>query len=297
MVKIITRKIKKNNYYYLSHSYRVGNSIKHVERYLGTSLPEIKDLELIKEGFNYKIFEKLWNPQVEEIKEGYLKHINLLPQPIQIKDLRSFGVRFTHNTNKIEGSQLTLKDTALIIEDNISPKNKSVIDIVEAKSHMSVYEEMIASEREIDWDLILDWHEKIFKFTKPNIAGLIRQYPIEISRSKYVPPVAGVEDLLDDLIKWYRENKVSLHPIYLACIVHFKFVSIHPFGDGNGRMCRILTNYILFKNQYPMFDISYEMRQSYYNALERANLKDDKTVFINWFFTRYIKANKKYLKI
>ena len=35
--------------------------------------------------------------------------------------------------------------------------------------------------------------------------------------------------------------------------MHFRFVSIHPFGDGNGRMCRILMNYILFKNKYPMF--------------------------------------------
>lgn len=296
MVKIITRKIKKQNYYYLSHSYRVGNSVRHVEKYLGTFLPEIEALGLIKEDFNYEVFEKLWKPQIEETKAEYVKLVNSLPQPIQVKDLRSFGVRFTHNTNKIEGSQLTLKDTALIIEDNISPKDKSITDIVEAKSHMSVYEELIASEREIDWDLILDWHEKIFKVTKPNIAGLIRQYPIQISRSKYVPPMAGVEDLLDELIKWYRENKGRLHPVYLACIVHFRFVSIHPFGDGNGRMCRILMNYILFKNKYPMFDISYEMRHSYYNALERANLKEDEMVFINWLFTRYVKANKKYLK-
>ena len=153
---------------------------------------------------------------------------------------------------------------------------------------------MIDSKREIDWELILDWHEKIFELTKPEIAGIIRSYPVQIIRSKYVPPERGIEDLLDNLIEWYKENKKKLHPVFLACMMHFRFVSIHPFGDGNGRMCRILMNYILYKNEYPMFDIEYKMRQSYYSALENANLKEDDTIFINWFFTRYIKANSMY---
>lgn len=77
-----------------------------------------------------------------------------------------------------------------------------------------------------------------------------------------------------------------MHPVYLACLFHFHFVSLHPFGDGNGCMCRILTNLILYKSDYPIFDIAYKTRQGYYRALESANLKKDEMSFISWFFTR-----------
>ena len=56
----------------MSHSYRVGNSVRHVEKYLGTILLENEDLGRIKEEFNYEIFEKLWKPHIEEIKGEYV---------------------------------------------------------------------------------------------------------------------------------------------------------------------------------------------------------------------------------
>jgi len=295
MVKVISRIVKGKKYHYLSHSYREGGKVPHIEKYLGNQLPSLEELAFIKDDFNYEIFQKRWESNIEQIKENFRKEFESMPKPIQVKDLRNFGVSFTHNTNRIEGSSLTLKDVALIVEDNITPKNKPANDIIEAKSHMSVYELMINSDRQVDWELLLDWHEKIFELTKPEIAGIIRRYPVQISRSKFVPPMAGIEELLDDLLKWYKENKNKFNPVYLACLMHFRFVSIHPFGDGNGRMCRILMNYILYKNKYPMFDIEYKVRQSYYNALENANLKEDEMLFIHWFFSRYVKANNKYL--
>lgn len=295
MVKIISRMVNGKQYHYLSYSYREKTKVLHIEKYLGKSIPDYEELAIIQEEFSYEIFKKLWMPTMEEITKKYRERFDSLPKPMQVKDLRIFGVRFTHNTNKIEGSTLTLRDVGLIVEDNIAPNNKPATDIIEAKSHMSVYEEMITSKRAIDWELILDWHEKIFELTKPEIAGILRQYPVQISRSKYVPPQGNVEYFLDDLLEWYKENKEKFHPAFLACMIHFRFVSIHPFGDGNGRMCRILMNYILFKNKYPMFDIDYKIRQSYYNALENSNLKEDDMAFIGWFCKRYIKANEKYL--
>ncbi len=294
MVNIIKKKVSGKEYYYLSYSYRENNKVNNISKAIGKDLPEYEELARIKESFCYDIFQKVWMPKIEIITKKYHEQFDSLPKPIQVKDLRTFGVRFTHNTNRIEGSTLTLREVAVVVDEPNIPINKATNDIIEAKSHMSVYEDMITINRNIDWELVLDWHEKIFELTKPEIAGITRQYPIQISRSKYVPPMGGVENLLDDLLNWYNENKDKLHPVYLACMMHFRFVSIHPFGDGNGRICRILMNYILFKNKSPMFDIEYKIRQRYYNALENANLKEDDMIFIGWFCKEYIKANEKY---
>ena len=87
-------------------------------------------------------------------------------------------------------------------------------------------------------------------------------------------------------------QKDKLNPIELAALVHLKFVSIHPFGDGNGRISRLMMNFVLHKHNYPMLDIPYTKRNSYYTSLERSQIKRDNSPFLNWFFKRYIKENK-----
>ena len=87
-----------------------------------------------------------------------------------------------------------------------------------------------------------------------------------------------------------------MHPVYLAALVHLKFVTIHPFGDGNGRISRLVMNYVLNKHSYPMIVIDYADRNSYYNALERSQLTQDENIFTLWFFKRYLKEYKQHLK-
>lgn len=297
MVNIITREVSGKEYFYISYSYRKEDKTLHKEKYIGSKLPSEEKLEHIKEEFFYEIIEERWLPIVNQIMVKYREEFNSFPHSIQVKDLKNFGVRFTHNTNKIEGSSLSYRDVSSIIEHDFSPKNKPASDIIEAKSHMSVYEEMIECTQEVTLDLLLQWHKKLFQLTKQDIAGNIRDYRVEISGSKHIPPAGGVllENLLKDLFFWFAKNVSRLHLVVLACIMHYEFVSIHPFGDGNGRISRVLMNYILFKNKYPMFDIDFNTRQGYFNALERANINNDKMIFISWFFKNYIKANNDYL--
>ena len=100
--------------------------------------------------------------------------------------------------------------------------------------------------------------------------------------------------MLREFFKWYSKNKVSLHPVELAALVHLKLVTIHPFADGNGRISRLMMNLILNNNKFPMLNIRYEKRGSYYTALERAQVKKDESIFLNWFFKRYFAENKGY---
>ena len=83
---------------------------------------------------------------------------------------------------------------------------------------------------------------------------------------------------------WYNNESKNLHPVERAVILHGKFVTIHPFIDGNGRTARLLLNFELMKNDYPPIIIKIEDREKYFDVLEAGNLTD------NWdAFTEFIK--------
>ncbi|MFW9881000.1 MAG: Fic family protein, partial [Candidatus Thorarchaeota archaeon] len=281
---------------YLSYSYREGKRVQKKERYLGVEIPPFEDLIQVWEEFSFEIVNERWISTIEKTAKNFRKVFDSMPLSIRVKNLRSFGIRFTHHSSKIEGSKLTLRDVQAVIENETLPKNRKINDVIETKAHMSIYEKMITTTKEISMDLIREWHEELFHMTNHNIAGIIRDYPVEIIGSKVDLPMyrIEIEMLLKNLFDWYNERKDVLHPVFLASIMHYRFVAIHPFGDGNGRMARLLTNYILHKNNYPMFDIDANTRFHYYKALEKTDDKIHELPFIQWFFKNYIKANKKY---
>lgn len=296
MVSIGKKEVDGKNYYYLRYSYREDNNVKLIEKEIGKEIPE--NINYVKEEFIKEIVSKRWVKSIEETKEKYVSKLKEIPDFQKIEDLKQFGIRFTYHSNKIEGSTLTLREVALVIDKPNVPINKSTNDIIEAKLHMDLYNEFTENlvDSELSKEKALEWHGKLFSLhpNRNNFAGFIRQDRIYISGSNYVPPLGGFacEGLLDALFKWYNENKDSLHPVLLACLMHFRFVSIHPFLDGNGRITRLIMNYILFKNNYPMFDIPYNIRKSYYKALENTNLKEDEMIFVGWFFRNYLKYLK-----
>ncbi|MBN1802623.1 MAG: Fic family protein, partial [Candidatus Lokiarchaeota archaeon] len=277
----------------LQYSYRDKGMVKNLYKEIGKELPP--NLEIIKEEFIGEIVTTRWISSIEEIKTKYISKLTHMSKNLKIEHLRDFGVRFTYHSNKIEGSTLTLREVAMAVNEPDVPINKPTYDIIEAKLHMQLYENIINAQSalELRMDVVLDWHKKLFSFhsNRVNFAGLIRKDQIYISGSKYVPPPGGIgcEILIKELFKWYDKNIEKIHPVLLACLMHYHFVSIHPFEDGNGRITRLITNLILFNNHYPMFDISNKIRKSYYNALERSNIKDDKMIFVGWFFRNYIK--------
>ena len=90
------------------------------------------------------------------------------------------------------------------------------------------------------------------------------------------------------LVKFYKDNKYEIHPLELASEFHYRFVIIHPFSDGNGRMARLLMNFILDRSGYPMIDISVKNREKYLDALASGNTKK-LTEFIYSELNMYVK--------
>ena len=132
--------------------------------------------------------------------------------------------------------------------------------------------------------------------TRPDIAGRVRKHQVAISGSRFVPPSpVEVDPLLREFFRWYDRKKGGLHPVELAALVHLKFVTVHPFSDGNGRVARLLMNFALHRRGFPMLDIPYAGRNSYYNALERAQVGREDTVFVQWFLRRYVREHRRFL--
>jgi len=292
----IKKKVRKDQtYYYLEHSIRANGRVLKKELYLGKRIP--KNVEEIKKNFLGDIYKERWFPLLDRIKKGFSKEIRRMPRTAREKEKESFMVRFTYDTQRIEGSTLTLRETADLLERDITPKAKKIDDVKEAEAHKDVFYDMLAYEKDISLQKVLHWHKKLFQGTKTDIAGKIRQHQVTITGSRFVPPFpAEIYPLIREFFKWYTRNRNKLHPVELAGLAHLKFVTIHPFADGNGRISRLMMNFILNKYGYPMFNIPYKGRSSYYTALERAQTKDMESIFLQWFIKRYIKSQERYLK-
>ena len=291
------KKLKKGNkeYFYLVHSYREGKSIKKKQLYLGNTIP--KDLDKKKKKFIQEFYKEKFLNNIDQIKKNFNKTYNQLPKSAKEKSKENFAIKFTYNTQRIEGSTLTLKETANLLEHGISPGSKPLRDAKEAESHKKVFFEMLDYEKKLSLQAVLKWHLELMQDTKKDIAGKIRNHDVAISQSKFSPPMhIELDTLLKEFFDWHNKEKKNIHPVELAALAHLKFVTIHPFSDGNGRMSRLMMNFILKENNFPLLDIQYTKRTSYYNALERSQVNGDDNIFIQWFFRRYLAEYKKYLK-
>lgn len=283
-MRIITKKKGNKEYYYLQHSFRKGKKVITKEKYIGLEIP--KNIDKIKEEFSRELKIELYK-RLEKIKHHFKKEWEKLPKSIQEKEKEEIAIAFTYNSNAIEGSTITLQEAREIIHDKIAP-NKPLKDIKETEMHSKVFLEMLNKEEKITNKLLLKWHDEIFGDTKPDIAGTFRNYGVRVGY--YIAPNwEEVKSMMDRLIEFV--NKSKLNPVELAARAHYKFESIHPFGDGNGRIGRLLMNHILWNADYPMLIIEYKKRKYYYNAFPKGQ-----EAFVDYFLKRYLAVHKKRLK-
>ncbi len=293
MVNIRIVKQGNKGYYYLEHTIRTEKGFKNKRIYLGDKVP--KNIDGLKEKFLYELFEELYTKELETIKEFWTKEFKNYPQSYKDKYIESFMIKFTYNTNKIEGSKLSLKDTANLLQENITPENKSIKDVKETEAHKKVFYKMLENKNKLNLATVLYWHKELFKEADPEIAGTIRKHPVAIARSKVELPLpAELETLLREFFTWYNKYYGKINPVIMAALVHLKFVTIHPFSDGNGRISRLMMNHTLNSLGYPMLNIEYTNRNAYYTALERSQTRQKEETFTSYIIKRYIKEYKKH---
>lgn len=212
-----------------------------------------------------------------ESKKDALDRLRPLPPPAVDKLRQQFEIEMTYNSNAIEGNRLTLKETYLVIGEGITVKNKSLKDHLEAKDHYEALEfimELVEHKKPqtVSEQLIKTLHQIVVRDIEKEWAGKYRNSNVMITGAKHKPPDAiSVPSAIEEMIKWFRKNESKLHTIELAALVHHKFVSIHPFFDGNGRVSRLLMNVILLSEGYPLSVVLKNDRKKYYDTLSKAD--------------------------
>lgn len=280
-MKIVKRKKGNNYYFYLQHSFRKNGKVIAKERYLGKKIPrniEKTEQELFNEARSsiYSLLDK--------IKKNFQREWESYPVSIKEKQKEEIAIAFTYNTNAIEGSTITLDETREIIQDKIAP-NKPLKDIKETEMHYLVFLGMLNKKERISNKILLAWHNEIFKDTKKDIAGRYRDYLVRVGN--YIAPNwQDINRLMNQLILFI--NNARMNPVELALRAHYKFERIHPFGDGNGRIGRLMMNSMLWHAGYPMLIIEYKKRRAYYRALEKGE-----EGFTDYYLRKYLAINKK----
>ena len=294
MVRVRTRAVGDQTYYYLEHSFRTGGRVQKREQYLGRKLP--RDFAAVRERFLADLRRERWHAGLEAIRLGYAAELRRTPPSARERNLEAFAVQFTYNTQRIEGSTLTFRETANLLVRGVTPSERPLRDVMEAEAHRAVFQSLLRERKDLSMALVLRWHHEMFRSTRADIAGRIRTHQVAISGSRFVPPSpVEVYPLLREFFRWYDSSKSSLHPVELAGLAHLKFVTVHPFSDGNGRVARLLMNFVLHRRRFPMLDIPYTGRSRYYGALERAQLRPGDSVFLEWFLRRYVSENRRFL--
>ena len=221
---------------------------------------------------------------------------NLLPMSLENQRRWDKKVRleFNYNSNHIEGNTLTYGDTQLLLLFGETHGSRPMRDYEEMKAHDVAFQkikewaadtDMPLTEkdiRELNQIILVQpfWKDAITPEGQPTrrqiTVGSYKTQPNSVRLPngelfEYTAP-QEVPIQMQALMEWYRDEQAALHPVTLAAMFHYKFVCIHPFDDGNGRVSRLLMNYVLLAHKLPPVVIKSSDKQNYLHALHLADI-------------------------
>ncbi|MBN1187536.1 MAG: Fic family protein [Bacteroidales bacterium] len=213
-------------------------------------------------------------------------------------------ISIVYNSSKIEGCSLSETDTKVLLENNITAKGKPLSDHLMVKDHYNAFiriKQDAIKKRKLSIDFFQEINALVMKSTgavTSTIAGDfdtskgdLRLAQVYVDK-KYFPDFNKVPELLGDLIKKVNsriDSVVGDDIIKLSADIHYNFVNIHPFGDGNGRTSRLLMNYIQLYHNEPLIKIFTEDRAEYIDSLNETEEKEDLNIFRDFICRQQIK--------
>ncbi|MBT3404546.1 Fic family protein [archaeon] len=276
-------------YFYRVKSIRRGKDVNKKRIYLGVDLDKRKlskkEADADKElSLLSTLLTKSEETELKKIKEIYLKQLKATEE----NRYEAFVSLFTYDSTSIEGNTLTLQETSQLLFERVTPR-KSLREINEIMNHKKAFDYLLNCEGDLNKKMILNLHKLVVKETLKeeleNQIGKYRTLQVYIRGTEWMPPKpTEVAKEMSYLLSWYTKNKNKLHPLILATYFHSAFETIHPFVDGNGRVGRLLMNFVLRKNKYPMINIPSKNKYRYYEGLEESQVNGNLRPLIKFLF-------------
>lgn len=227
-------------------------------------------------------------------------------------------VRMAHTSTSIEGNKLAEFQVDKVLSGmQVNADEKSIMEVKNYQQALSRMEQLTSEKKVLTIESILELHGILVKgLLEKEKTGHFRPGSIYIvddlgdgrENLRFEGPDASkVPHLVNELLKWLvLQDKEQLHPTLLAGLFHVLFVTIHPFADGNGRMSRLLTAYILYRAGWDfrkilvLDDYYNRNRQTYYNALNFVQGKkyhegEDLTPWLEYFLGGFLIEAQKVL--
>ena len=292
-------KTKGKEYWILVHSIRKGKKIFQKTKYIGKNLPSKVRLDRLKKEFlkelisgKYRFFSNEDVEKIERKKKEHKEELRKMSSLEKKEKLQEFMIRFTYDSSKLSGVDITLRQTFLILKEGIVPKKfKSLRTIKELENHKKGIIAITKYKGKLDIKFIKKIHKILFFGVDDSIARKLRselKRNVKIAGTPYIPPKWDkVNKELENFFKWYISESRRLHPLELASLVHLKLISIQPFVDGNSRLSRLLMNWILWKKSYPLVDIPIEDIEYYYDVLDKYQIEKKEKPFIDYIKKKY----------
>lgn len=213
----------------------------------------------------------------------------------------SYVNNYIYHSVAIEGNTLSLSETSNLIEKGITAGGKSIREHNEVLGLKDAYDYMLQHAKKktvINSDFIMDMHRILMEKVDLSLAGRFKTERNRAGNTLFPDPYKA-KILYEKMCEKYSDLAYigSLSPIHLGAKLHYDFVSIHPFTDGNGRMARLLLEYVLRRNDYPGFVISVKQRNDYIESLSQAQQKQDSTIFEYFIISEATKSLQKRLEL
>lgn len=219
--------------------------------------------------------------------------------------LSSYSVNFAYNSGKIENDEITYHDTREVFDkDGVTSYTGSTKTLFEIQNSKAAYERMLTAfdtKQTIDEEFLKEIQMTLTNGTYDERRYQIGERPGEYKHHDYVTGKnevgASVDDVQEEVCELLDELKDidDKNALVAAAYFHAKFENIHPFSDGNGRVGRLLMNYILLIHNHPPITIYEEDRKNYYNALEKFDEELELNCLIDFLKSQLVKTWEKQL--
>ena len=174
-----------------------------------------------------------------------------------------------YNSNAIENSTLTLPETEKILLQLEISRHVSLREVFEAKNLALVYGyiKKTAPKQPLNIKMILLLHKMLLTNIRDEVSGRFRKNGEMVRVGEHIGlPPEFIEGRIQEILINYN-SKIEIPFIHRVAMLHTEFESIHPFIDGNGRMGRVINNYLLTREGFPPIIVRNKEKESYYKAL------------------------------